>query len=82
MIDPKFIELYTRQRKVIEECSELIQAICKADRFGWFNYHPDRPRVTNLTHVRDEMDDVVEAIASLEVELIQLNFIQRQEAAE
>lgn len=78
MFEPTVTELGSRQGKVIEECSELIQALCKADRFGWFNHHPDRPSKTNLDEVRAEMSDVVEAIERLEVTFRQMGFIQFQ----
>lgn len=58
--------------KVIEECSEVIQAVCKVKRFGWFNYHPDRPESNNLDELRQEMDDAIEAFAKLEAVLIQV----------
>lgn len=52
--------------KLIEECGELIQALCKAERFGWFKHHPDRPHRSNLDDVKAEMDDVVEACERLQ----------------
>lgn len=51
--------------RLIEECGELIQALCKAERFGWDNHHPDRPHQTNLQDVEDEMGDVIEAFGDL-----------------
>ena len=57
------------ETRVIEECGELIQALAKAERFGWFNCHPNRPNSTNLEDVLREMDDVVEAINSLDAHL-------------
>jgi hypothetical protein len=53
----------------IEECAELIQAISKAQRFGYFNWHPDRPKRTNYDDILTEMDDVEKAIGNLKVYL-------------
>jgi len=72
MSDPKYKHVGSPVTKLIEECSELIQSLCKADRFGWFNYHPDRPHSNNLKEVRREMDDVVEACAELERKLMDI----------
>ncbi|MCP5268138.1 MAG: hypothetical protein H6943_03755 [Zoogloeaceae bacterium] len=58
--------------RLIEECAELQQALCKAERFGWFNYHPDRPERTNMDDVRAEMDDVVEAIERMQEDMRQI----------
>lgn len=55
--------------KVIEECSELIQALCKVRRFGWFNSHPCNPRKTNLEHVEEEMCDVNSACERLQEQM-------------
>ena len=53
--------------KVIEECSEVIKAACKIDRFGWDNFHPDDPLKTpNVVLIRNEMSDVIEAFKDLE----------------
>ena len=65
MSDSKYKSTGSPVIKLIEECSELIQAICKADRFGWFNHHPDRPNTTNINEVQAEMNDVIEACAEL-----------------
>jgi NTP pyrophosphatase (non-canonical NTP hydrolase) len=46
---------------VIEECSELIQAICKLERFGKDNYHPDRLGTSNFIEMQDEFEDVLRA---------------------
>lgn len=80
MSDPKYQNIGSPSTKVIEECSELIKAICKADRFGWFNHHPDRPERLNVDDVLSEMDDVVEACERLEVSLRQLTFEYYKEA--
>ena len=74
MSHPEWASIGTPETRTIEECSELIQALCKAQRFGWFNFHPDFPDRTNLSDVMGEMDDVVEAIEKLEVHLRQIRF--------
>lgn len=51
--------------KVIEECSELIQILCKVDRFGWFNHHPDNPKLLNIEQVYYEILDVTTACNEL-----------------
>ncbi len=48
--------------KLIEECSEVIHALCKVERFGEFSTHPDRPNISNLEHVLEEIEDVRKAI--------------------
>jgi hypothetical protein len=47
------------QDRVIEECSELIKAIIKAERFGYENFHPDHPDRKNWTDILREIDDVM-----------------------
>ena len=47
--------------RLMEECAELIQAVAKAERFGRDSYHPDKPEVNNLTRVRMEFEDVMDA---------------------
>ena len=74
MSDPRFANIGSPSIKVIEECSELIQAICKAERFGYLNYHPDRPDKTNRDEIKAEMDDVVEAFCRLEKVLNAIGF--------
>ena len=74
MSRPKYKDAGSPETRVIEECSKLIQAVCKADRFGWFNYHPDRPSSTNMDAVLREMDDVLEAMNRLDIHLRELRF--------
>lgn len=64
MSHPEFAHIGTAEGKCIEECAELIQAISKAERFGWFNVYDGH---TNIEWVKMEMDDVVEAIEKLQV---------------
>lgn len=71
MTDPKYRLVGAVEDRVMEECSELIQAICKARRFGLENYHPrDSEKVSNRQLILNEIDDVrrvtLELLESLE----------------
>jgi hypothetical protein len=57
MSHPDYIDIGTPPTKMIEECSELIQALCKADRFGWSK--------ENIGRIDAEIDDVLYAIDTL-----------------
>lgn len=66
MSDPKYMNIGEPATCLVEECSELIQScsylikiICKAQRFGYLNYHPDTPERTNIDHINAEIDDVM-----------------------
>lgn len=72
MSNPKYKNVGSPVTRVIEECGELIQALCKVDRFGWFNHHPDRPSSNNMDEVKAEMDDVMEACEKLLIQMHQL----------
>ena len=65
MSDPKYKNIGSASIKLIEECGELIQAVCKGERFGWDNYHPDRPNKTNAQELWEEMEDVKAAFGIL-----------------
>ena len=69
MTNLMYKDLGSPETRVIEECSELIQEICKAERFGYFSSHPDNPGKTNFERIKSEMDDVVEAIEKLQVHM-------------
>lgn len=71
MSDPLLYQyIGDRADKVIEECTELIQAICKAKRFGYFEHHPNRPsHHTSIDDIRKEMEDVNQAMELLEAKL-------------
>jgi len=59
MADPKYEYIGSPITKLIEECGELIQALCKADRFGLYSHHPyDRTKGNNLEEIQKEMVDV------------------------
>ena len=68
----KYNYVGTPTMKVIEECGEvilecgaLIQALSKADRFGFFNHHPDRPEINNWEEIKKEMADLTKSFAWL-----------------
>lgn len=47
--------------KLIEECSEVIHALCKIERFGTDAYNP-ATGVRNVDHLREEIEDLMNAI--------------------
>jgi len=68
MSNPKYIGSPTT--KLIEECSELIHILCKAERFGWDNYHPDdEAHTTNRFLVLSEIKDVEKRIKELKKQI-------------
>ena len=73
MSDARYEKIGDPDVKVMEECAELIQAICKARRFGWDNYHPEgSPEHTNAHVVSEEMEDVFKRCRELQAKLISL----------
>ena len=48
--------------KLIEECSEVIHALCKVERFGPHNFHPDTG-IGNQQKVFNEIQDLKDALA-------------------
>lgn len=69
MSHPQYSHIGEPEDRLVEEMGELLQALGKARRFGWFNYHPDHPHISNIYQVQHEMEDVVEAMEKLEVKL-------------
>jgi hypothetical protein len=54
---------------LIEECSELIQAICKAKRFGLDNWHPVT-KVKNRDQIMLEIMDVESRLKQYKNEIL------------
>jgi len=56
--------------KKIRECAELIHILCKAEIFGWDNYHPDdETHTTNRFLVLSEIKDVEKRIKELKKQI-------------
>ena len=66
MSDPKFENIGDITTRVMEECAEVIVELCKVQRFGWLNYHPDDPLKTpNAERVLREISDVEKVVAKI-----------------
>lgn len=70
MSHPEYQLIGACEDVLMEECGELIQAICKAKRFGWRNWHPVTKQ-TNVDRVLAEIADVEDACARLKHLLIE-----------
>jgi len=69
MSHPKYKNVGDPAVRLIEECSELIKAVCKGKRFGWSNHHPDRPDTNNEHEMDAEMKDIIEAYDNLKTQI-------------
>jgi len=70
MSNPKYRNIGSPAMRIIEECGEVIQAAMKGERFGWDNYHPDRPEINNLQQLSLEINDVFEAFEDLKKDIL------------
>ncbi len=72
MAHPEYKNIGTPEIRVIEECSELIKIICKAERFGLDTCHPnlvDVPGNTNRQRILLEIDDVIDTCKVLRTKI-------------
>jgi NTP pyrophosphatase (non-canonical NTP hydrolase) len=60
-MNPHFAIYGTPLIKLIEECSEVIQELCKAERFGLDDHNP-KTKITNREAIKSEIEDVLFAI--------------------
>lgn len=70
MSDGQYKNIGSLQLRVVEECSELIFAICKAERFGWSSFHPNTPNTNNTFNVLHELNDVIILCEQLKTKII------------
>lgn len=78
-MDKKYIDIGNLDDKVIEECSEVIKAICKIKRFGLLNHHPAFPDRNNLIDVLDEIIDLRYALDKYEESLLKDRLVELNE---
>jgi NTP pyrophosphatase (non-canonical NTP hydrolase) len=63
---------------LLEEASEVVQAVSKVFRFGWDSCHPDKPNFTNKEHLTEELGDLVCMIKILcDKEIVSLADVSR-----
>jgi len=62
--NPTYSKIGNIEDRLVEECSELIQAVCKANRFGWRLHHPKTMK-SNARQALEEIEDVERCIAEI-----------------
>ncbi|MGD9157032.1 MAG: hypothetical protein PVG39_01375 [Desulfobacteraceae bacterium] len=55
---------------LIDEMAELTHAILKANKYGLFNFHPERPNSNNLIELVHEICDVEEKLDAVKKSLL------------
>lgn len=70
-MNPDYIDIGLPEDKLIEECSEVIKAICKAKRFGINGQIPGAEiGYTNKERIIEELNDLELALFNYRKELI------------
>jgi hypothetical protein len=60
-----YVKQGTPAIKLLEEFSEVQQLICKGERFGYDNHHPEEPEyITNRVKLISELDDIDYALVN------------------
>ena len=59
----EFIKYGTPITRLIEECAEVIHALCKAERFGLDDHNPNT-LITNRQNIKSEIEDLSIAIVN------------------
>ena len=69
-MDKRFDKVGEITIRTMEECAELIHILCKVNRFGWSNYHPeDAAKIPNVLLVVNEILDLERRLLELKREL-------------
>jgi hypothetical protein len=70
MVHPDYAHIGDIETRVIEECSEVIKALCKVQRFGWFVHHPTSD-LRNVDKLQDEIEDLERVLAELKQKMLE-----------
>ena len=73
MSHPEFCKFGEIEDRVVEECDELIKAISKAKRFGYYGYNPYIAKpIINKDKISSEIADVLKVIEEYKIFLQQI----------
>ncbi len=74
----KYEKIGPREIHLLEEFAEVQKIICKAIRFGWWDYNPYDPgKETNVAKIKRELDDVEKRIKEVRVLIATIEEQQR-----
>ena len=77
-MDEKYKNIGDLQDRVIEECSEVIHAICKSRRFGLNSFHPKTPNIKNYNLIINEIYDAMQVLNQYLVFLSNYKILKRE----